>query len=576
MEKRWVFKAEPDQKETDHLSKALQIPQKLASLLINRGIVSYEEAKTFFRPSLNDLHDPMMMKDMDQAVEAIQKAIENKQKILVYGDYDVDGTTSVAMMVTYLSQFDINLEYYIPDRYKEGYGVSDQGIDYAIDQKFDLIITLDCGIKAVDKIRRAKDAGIEVIVCDHHRPGAQLPEGIILDPVRADCIYPFKGLSGCGVGFKLIQALEIARSGDWLNCIELLDFVAISIGADIVPMVGENRILAHFGLEQINRPDARVGIEALIQVAKRDKPLTITDVVFTIAPRINAAGRLEDAKQAVALLIEADPIKAQRQAEWIDQNNERRKDLDKSITEEALQQILEDENHGIRSTSVVYHPDWNKGIVGIVASRLIEQHYRPTIVLTESEGKAVGSARSVNGYDVYEALDACSDFIEQFGGHKYAAGMTIDLAVLNDFKNKFEEVVKETIHPDLLIPHENIEMELRFDDIFEEGEFSWDIPKFYRILKQFAPFGPGNMKPLFVTRNVQDAGGTKIIGQTREHLRVNFIDTSGKEISGVAFGFAHLFEEIKNNAFDVAYTLEENTWHNKTTLQLNVKDIRMV
>lgn len=575
MEKRWVFKPEPDQNEVNNLAKTLKIPQKLAGLLVNRGIIDFAQSESFFRPSLEALHDPLMMKDMDRAIQRVLEAIENQDKVLVYGDYDVDGTTSVAMMYTYLSDKIEELEYYIPDRYKEGYGISDAGIQYAIDNQFDLIIALDCGIKAVDKIAKAEKAGVNVIVCDHHRPGDEIPDAIVLDPQRNDCTYPDKNLSGCGVGYKLIQGVENEKNGNWLDTLELLDFVAISIAADIVPIVGENRILASFGIEQINRETGRTGIDALIKVAKKDKPLTITDVVFTIAPRINAAGRLSDAKQAVALMIEKDESLASRQAQWIDENNQKRRDLDADITIDALQQIKEDELHGIRNTSVVYNPDWNKGIVGIVASRLIEQHYRPTIVLCESEGKAVGSARSVAGFDIYQALEECAEHIEQFGGHKYAAGMTIPLSELETFKKRFEEVVKSSIDPDLLVPQEIIEMELSFDEIItpEDGN---GLPKFYRILNQFSPFGPGNMKPVFVTRGVKDTGKSKLIGNTKEHVKLHVVDDSGVELVGVAFGWGEHFENIQSTPFDLAYTLEENTWRGKTNLQFHGKAIRFI
>lgn len=576
MEKRWVFKADADQAEVKALAQSLQVPEKIAALLVNRGINDFEQSKMFFRPDLKHLHDPMMMKDMDRAVTRLMEALTNQDKVLVYGDYDVDGTTSVAMMYTYLTQYLEHVEYYIPDRYKEGYGLSEQGVQYAIDQNFDLIITLDCGIKANEKVKKAKEDQVDVIICDHHLPGDEVPNCIVLDPQRPDCNYPYKKLSGCGVGFKLIQALEYERGGNAADIIDLLDFVSISVAADIVALTGENRILASYGLKQINRAKGRVGIDALIEVAKKDKPLNITEVVFAIAPRINAAGRLSDAKQAVAIMVEKDPTKAKRQADWIDENNMRRRDLDSDVTEKALAQIKEDEVYGEKATSVVFHPDWHKGIVGIVASRLIEQHYKPTIVLCENGEQAVGSARSVKGFDIYRALEACSDYMDQFGGHKYAAGMSIPLEKLDQFKAKFEEVVKESIHPDLLVPNEQIEMELSFSDILSPEEDGRSLPKFFRILQQMEPFGPENMKPVFVTRNVQDAGESKIIGKTEEHVRMHLKDDSGRELNGIAFGFAEKFEDLKTQPFDLAYTLEENKWRQKSYFQLNVKDIRFV
>ena len=476
---RWTLKPAPNTQKTAKLAAELGVPQSIASLLIQRGVETFAQAKKFFRPSLEDLHDPFLMKDMDRAVERIEKAIAQGENIMVYGDYDVDGTTSVALMSSYLLSKYPNVATYIPDRYAEGYGVSYQGIDYAHDNDISLIIALDCGIKAIDKVAYAKEKEIDFIICDHHRPGAEIPDAVaVLDPKRKDCNYPYDELCGCGVGFKLIQAIAQKAGYPVNSLLPYLDLVATAIGADIVPITGENRVLAYFGLEVINTLP-RTGIQALIENVKKDK-LTITDVVFIIAPRINAAGRIKHGLHAVDLLKETDKERAMKMAAEIESFNAERKDLDKLITEQALEQIL-DKKEENRKTTVVFKEDWHKGVIGIVASRLTETYYRPTLVFTQSGEKLAASARSVTGFDVYEALEGCAEHIEQFGGHKYAAGLTLHEKDYENFKQKFEEVVSQSIDERLLVPEIRVDMKMELSDI---------NPKFYRILRQFAPFGP--------------------------------------------------------------------------------------
>ncbi|MEL6917094.1 MAG: single-stranded-DNA-specific exonuclease RecJ, partial [Bacteroidota bacterium] len=475
---RWTLKPKSEQLQIDNLAKALQVDDLVSQLLVQRGITNYESAKKFFRPQLSDLHDPFLMKDMDKAVKRIERAIVNNENILIYGDYDVDGTTAVALVSSYLLTYYPNVATYIPDRYGEGYGVSFQGIDFAEDNSFSLIIALDCGVKALDKVSYAKEKGIDFIICDHHRPGDNLPDAVaVLDPKRADCTYPYDELCGCGVGFKLIQALGSSRDDTLDDMLPYLDLVATAIGADIVPITGENRVLAHYGLKVINT-HPRIGFKAIVdQVKKRE--LTITDVVFIIAPRINAAGRMKHGQHAVNLLTETNPAQAEKFALEIERFNLDRKNLDQEITQEALAQIQENEEEK-RFTSVVYKDSWHKGVIGIVASRLTETYYRPTLVFTKSGDKLAASARSVRGFDVYNALQACADCIEQFGGHKYAAGLTLQEEQYETFKRQFEKVVSETIDPHLLIPEIKIDAQIRLDQI---------TPKLMRILKQFAPFG---------------------------------------------------------------------------------------
>ena len=561
---RWTLKPKSSPQKIEDLSKLLGVEEIIASLLMQRGIENFEEAKKFFRPSLDDLHNPFLMKDMDRAVERIEKAISNKENILVYGDYDVDGTTSVALLSSYLKTYYPNVATYIPDRYGEGYGISYKGIDFAVDNDFSLIIALDCGIKAIEKVAYASQKGIDFIICDHHRPGAELPSAAaILDPKREDCDYPYKELCGCGVGFKLIQALASERGQTIDDLLLYLDLVATAIGADIVPITGENRVLAYFGLKVINS-NPRTGIKAILKQVKKEM-LTITDVVFIIAPRINAAGRMKHGNHAVTLLIETDMDLAIQWAEEIEQFNTDRKDADSQITLEALEQIIKNEEQE-RNTTVVYDENWHKGVIGIVASRLTETYYRPTLVFTKSGEKLAASARSVKGFDVYNALEACSQYIEQFGGHKYAAGLTLHEKDFENFKSEFEKVVSETIDPKLLTPEISIDAEIDFDQI---------TAKFYRILKQFAPFGPGNMAPVFMTQNVMDTGWGKCVGSDESHLRLVMRQNNSHQFTGIGFGLADKYPlACSGTPFKIAYVIDENEWQGTVSLQLRLKDVK--
>ncbi len=561
---RWTLKPKPDYSKVEALKNALQVDEVVATLLLQRGIENFEEAKTFFRPSFEDLHNPYLMKDMDKAVARIEQAIEEGENILVYGDYDVDGTTSVALMSSYLKTRTVNVATYIPDRYEEGYGVSYQGIDFADDNGFSLIIALDCGIKAIEKVAYAKEKGVDFIICDHHRPGDKIPDAVaVLDPKREDCEYPFKELCGCGVGFKLVTALASNQGQTVEDLTEYLDLVATAIGADIVPIVGENRALAYFGLQVINS-NPRPGMKAIIAELKKDK-LTITDVVFIIAPRINAAGRMKHGNHAVTLLTETDFNLAASYAVDIDQFNTDRRETDQQITEEALVQI-EKNNEQDRFTTVVYDQNWHKGVIGIVASRLTETYYRPTLVFTKSGDKLAASARSVKGFDVYNALEACSEFIEQFGGHKYAAGLTLLPENYEAFKAKFEAVVKETIDPKLLTPELKIDLEINLNQIDD---------KLMRIISQFAPFGPGNMTPVFMTQGIQDTGWGKCVGEDDKHLRFTGMQNNSNSIVCIGFGLGDKLKLIKDKKpFDAAYTIDENNWNGNVSLQLKLKDIK--
>ena len=561
---RWTIKPKPSEEKIKHLAQALNVEDFVAQLLVQRGIETFEDAKNFFRPSLDHLHDPYLMKDMEKAVKRIEKAIENKERILVFGDYDVDGTTAVSLVSSYLKSYYPDVATYIPDRYKEGYGVSFMGIDFADDNGFSLIIALDCGIKSIDHVAYAKERNIDFIICDHHRPGDTLPDAVaVLDPKRDDCTYPYDELCGCGIGFKLIQALGITRNQSISDLVPYLDLVAAAIAADIIPMTGENRILAHFGLQVINS-DPRPGIKALIHQIKK-QTLDITDVVFIIAPRINAAGRIKHGNHAVELLTEFDFEQAQQFASEIEAYNSERKDLDKLITKEALKQIDENKEKE-RFTSVVFQEDWHKGVIGIVASRLIETYYRPTLVFTKSGDKYAASARSVKGFDVYNALEACSEHLEQFGGHMYAAGMTLKEENYLLFKEAFEKEVEKTIHPDMLVPEISIDAEINFSDI---------TPKLIRILKQFEPFGPLNMTPTFLTKEVKDTGYGKLMGQEEEHLRL-FVKQNGSEgIAAIGFGLGDKFDLITNQKpLQIAYCIDENEWNGKVSIQLRLKSIK--
>lgn len=574
-----------EQELQQQLERELNISSAAARMLVVRGIQTADEARAFVRPSLDKLHDPFLMRDMDKAVERLHRAIAQNEKILIYGDYDVDGTTAVALMYRFLEgvQSPIadcqspNIDYYIPDRYTEGYGVSTQGIDYAAEQGCNLIITLDCGIKAVEKVAYANGKGIDVIVCDHHTPGDTLPDAVaVLNMKRSDCPYPYKDLSGCGVGFKLAQAYTqrylieakgneaIRLSGERL--LPLTQLLAMSIASDIVPITGENRILAHFGIQQLNKAPF-TGVSAIMQVAGIEaKKLTINDLVYRIGPRINACGRMKSGRAAVELLLTNDPVFARQQAEEVNQNNEDRRDCDTETTKEALLQLQDDPTYAERRSTVVYAPQWHKGVVGIVASRLTETYYRPTIVLTAGENGIIsGSARSVGGFDIYAAIDSCHDLLTNFGGHKYAAGLSMHINDLPAFRERFEAYVAAHIQPNQLQPTLEIEAEIQLGDITKS---------FYNVLRHLEPFGPGNPRPLFVSRRLINHRDTRAVGKEREHLRLDVTDRQNA-ITGIAFGRADIAEYIQNgNAVDICYELNENTFNHYTTIQMMVQDIQ--
>ena len=563
-----------EQEIQQQLEHELNISSAAARMLVVRGIQTADEARAFVRPSLDMLHDPFLMKDMDKAVERLHQAITQGEKILIYGDYDVDGTTAVAVMyrflqnlVSNLSPLTFNLDYYIPDRYTEGYGVSQQGIDYAAAQGCNLIITLDCGIKAVEKVAYAASKGIDVIVCDHHTPGEELPNAVaVLNMKRSDCPYPYKDLSGCGVGFKLAQAYTSRYGLPFDNLIPLLQLLAMSIASDIVPITGENRILAHFGIQQLNKAPF-TGLSAIMAVASiEEKRLTISDLVYKIGPRINACGRMKSGRAAVELLLTDDPDFARQQAEEVNHHNEDRRDCDTETTKEALAQLQGDPMFANRRSTVVYAPHWHKGVVGIVASRLTENYYRPTIVLTASEdGIISGSARSVGGFDIYAAIDSCSDLLTNFGGHKFAAGLSLHINDLPEFQERFEAYVAAHIREDQLQPTLQIEAELQLGDITQS---------FYNVLRHLEPFGPGNPRPLFVSRHLINHRDTRAVGKEREHLRLDVTDRVNA-ITGIAFGRADMAEYIQNgNAVDICYELNENTFNHYTTIQMMVQDIQ--
>jgi single-stranded-DNA-specific exonuclease len=560
---RWTLKPQPEKEKVEKLAKELQVNSTIASILCQRNIETFEDAKNYFRPNLKQIHDPFLMKDMDVAVSRIETAIANNENILIYGDYDVDGTTAVSLVSSYLKTIYSNIATYIPDRYAEGYGVSYKGIDFAHDNDFSLIIALDCGIKAIEKVAYATKKNIDFIICDHHKPGPEIPKAIaVLNAKRNDCTYPFDELCGCGVGFKLIQALGVSRHKTIEDFLPYLDLVATAIAADIVPMNGENRVLAYYGLEVINQNPCN-GIKAIIQQTKKTE-LTITDVVFTIAPRINAAGRMKHGNYAVELLTEMDFDAAAEFAASIEIFNADRKELDKKITDEAIIQIIDNEEEKGFST-VVYQEDWHKGVIGIVASRLIEKYYRPTLVFTKSGDMLAASARSVKGFDVYNALQECEEFIEQFGGHKYAAGLTLRPENYTNFKDKFEEVVERTIDTKLLTPEISVDAAIDFSEI---------TPKFFRIIQQMAPFGPLNMKPVFSSISVRDNGYGKQVGANKAHLKLNLFQGDNKKtFNAIGFNLGTKMEFVKND-FDVAYALDENEWNGHKNLQLVLKDIK--
>jgi single-stranded-DNA-specific exonuclease len=583
MEKRWVLKEKGDPEIVAQLCQELSIDENLVQLLVQRGITSFNEARNFFRPSLENLHDPFQMQNMDKAIHRIEEAFRKEEKILVYGDYDVDGTTAVALVYTFFKEYHSKIDFYIPDRDKEGYGISIAGIDYAADNGFTLVIALDCGIKAVEKIEYANEKGVDFIVCDHHRPGDLLPPAVaVLDPKRQDCNYPFKELSGCGVGFKLVQAYAKQNNISFDSLYQFLDLVVVSIASDIVPITGENRILAYFGLKLLNSAP-RPGLEAILAYCRiLRKPVTandncesiafnrelnINDIVFLIGPRINAAGRIESGKNSVKLLVAKSLEEAKESAATVDANNTERRTMDINTTLEALNSLDADPLRSSKKSTVIYNPEWHKGVIGIVASRLTESYYRPTIVLTISNGLITGSARSVKDFDVYDAIDACSDLLEHFGGHKYAAGLSMKPENLTEFIRRFEEIVRSTILDEQLIPEIEIDLDIKLNVINS---------KFLRILNQFAPFGPGNISPVFRTNNVVDTGFAKVVG--KNHLKLNVIHSNITcfPYSAIAFHQGEFIDDIiHGKPFSICYHIEENDFNGSKTMQLNIRDIKM-
>ncbi len=585
---QWIFNPLTPEQEAKqaNISEALGVGHILSQLLVQRGINTYDEAKKFFRPDLNDLHDPFLIKDMDKAVERLNHALSQKERILIYGDYDVDGTTAVALVYLFLSRYtnsSNSIDFYIPDRYNEGYGISYKAIDFAHENGFSLIISLDCGIKAIDKVQYAKTLGIDFIICDHHTPDNELPAAVaVLDSKRDDCTYPYKHLSGCGVGFKLMQAFAQDNGLDFAELKPLLDLVAVSIASDIVPITGENRVLAYYGLRQLNENPC-CGLKGIIDVCglsndnnyskfdKKDqkKEITISDIVFKIGPRINASGRMHSGYEVVELLVSHDLDFVRRKSSEINDYNDERRDIDKRTTDEAKNILINNDDFENRLSIVIYNPEWSKGIVGIVASRLCEEFYKPTIVLTKANGFVSGSARSVPGFDLYSAIDNCRDLLENFGGHRYAAGLTLKEENLEEFTKRFETYVAENIQEYQLAPQIEIDAEVKFSDL---------TPKFFRILKQFNPFGPGNMKPVLCTRRVFDyEGNSRPVGKEQEHLKLELVDSSCENVmNGIAFRMSDFHEQLKAlDPLDICYTLEENTFNGNTTMQLMIRDIKL-
>lgn len=565
MQKQWIVREEVDRNLTEQLAGEINVGPSLAALLIQRGIKDYDEAKHFFRPSLEQLHDPFLLKDMDHAVRRLVLAIQRNEHILIYGDYDVDGTTSVALMYGFLRSFYKNIAFYIPDRYQEGYGISEQGIQHATEHNYRLIISLDCGIRAVPLVNEARRRGIDFIICDHHRPGDELPPAhAIINAKQDGCSYPYKELCGCGVGFKLLQAFcqETGRSLDELY--GFLDLVAVAIAADIVPITGENRILAYAGLQVLNQ-SPRPGLKALAEVAGLRSPMTIDNVVFGIAPRINAAGRMEHAHAAVELLLAQDEAVAAEYAMQLNRSNSQRREYDSDMTQQALAMISQDEKLVQAKSTVLFDASWHKGVVGIVASRCIEQYYRPTIILTKSKGKATGSARSVKGFDIYEAITACANLLEQYGGHTHAAGLTLPVANIPLFREKFEEAVAARIKDEQLIPRIDIDQILSLSEVTN---------RFYNVLKQLAPFGPGNMRPIFVSEDVEVAHYPQLLKE--KHLKFTVRQRGADHcLDAIGFGMGHFHEHIcDQQPFSIAYTVEENRYNGYTSLQLMIRDIK--
>ena len=549
------------------LAKKTGIHSTLCKLLMERGINTPTEVKQFFRPQLNELHDPFLMKDMDKAVNRLNEAMGKKERILVYGDYDVDGTTAVALVYKFIQQFYSNIDFYIPDRYEEGYGVTVKGVDYAYSTDVKLIIVLDCGIKAVDEIAYAKEKGIDFIICDHHVPDEVLPPAVaILNAKQPNATYPYKHLSGCGVGFKFMQAFAANNGIDFHMLTPLLDLVAVSIASDIVPIMGENRVLAYHGLKQLNA-NPSVGLRAIIDICGlADRDITVSDIVFKIGPRINASGRIQNGGEAVELLIEKDFSAALEKANQINQYNETRKDLDKQMTEEANQLVDHLEGLSERKSIVIFNEEWHKGVIGIVASRLTELYFRPAVVLTRTDDMATGSARSVSGFDVYKAIEHCRDLLENFGGHTYAAGLSMKVENVEEFTRRFEAYVSEHILPEQTCPTMNIDAEIDFKDI---------TPKFFSDLKKFNPFGPDNHKPIFCTHNVYDYGTSKVVGRDQEHIKLELVDNKSNNVmNGIAFGQSSQARYIKSKrSFNICYSIEENT-HKRGEVQLQIEDIK--
>ena len=566
---KWILKEPSDPAKVNRLSAEVGIDKVLADLLVKRGVETFEQARAFFRPNLSNLHDPFLMKDMDIAVERLHDAISRGEKILVYGDYDVDGTTAVALVFSFIQRFTSKVDFYIPDRYDEGYGVSYKGIDFAAENGFKLIITLDCGIKAIDKVNYAREKGIDVIICDHHLPEDSLPSAVaVLDPKREDCNYPFDDLSGCGVGFKLVQAYASRFGVPFESLIPLLDLLVVSISSDLVTMVGENRVLAHFGLKQLNENPCE-GLLAMITLSNLEPGhISIDDIVFKIGPRINAAGRMESGRLAVELLKATDARTAMDIGRKINENNNERKNIDREITQEALEMVQAGDCLAHENVTIVYNPKWSKGVVGIVASRLVEAYYKPTVVLTKSNGFVTGSARSVSGFDLYEAIDSCADLLENFGGHVYAAGLTLKEENLDEFARRMDAFISGKIKSELLVPIVDVDARLGFSQI---------TPKFFRILKQFQPFGPGNNNPIFVTENVYDSGSGRKVGAGGIHLKLDLIQESQPyhQIPAIAFNMSEYFDYIREgNPFDVCYAIVENYYRGNSSIQLRIRDMR--
>ncbi len=568
-ERKWTVREPGDPEKVGRLSAELGVDRVLAELLVQRGVETFQQARSFFRPSLEDLHDPFLMKDMDKAVERLHEAIDKGQKILVYGDYDVDGTTAVALVYSFVRRFTNRVDYYIPDRYDEGYGLSYKGLDWASDNGVDLLITLDCGIKAIEKVEYARSKDIDVIICDHHLPEDELPAAVaVLDPKREDDHYPFDDLCGCGVGFKFVQGYSLKYGIDFETLEPLLDLQVVSIASDLVSMVGENRILAHFGLKRLNE-NPRKGLLAMLTLAKLEPGhVTIDDIVFKIGPRINAAGRMESGKLAVELLTAMDDRSAFQIGEKINDNNNERKNIDREITQEALGMVADGTALETENVTIVYNPTWNKGVVGIVASRLVEAYYKPTVVLTKSNGLVTGSARSVAGFDLYASIESCADLLENFGGHVYAAGLTMKEENLEEFCRRMNRFVSGNITQQELTPVVDIDARLDFSQI---------TPKFFRILKQFQPFGPGNANPVFLTEDVYDAGNGRKVGAGGIHLKLDLMQESQpyRQIPAIGFNMADFYEHIKaGNPIDVCYSIVENFYRGSSTMQLRLKDMR--